>query len=169
MKHFIASVVIVAACSQLGNGSCESGNPDPGLDVWCNETLCYWKVETGDVRKAATWHSADLGAELVGERASISQLEDDSPQCLQISLIANVERDASLQIEVDEKDDGVDVRTITVPTAPWQDLTYSLRLSHRAPFEPRSARYRIIKTGRGVAVIAQMDIKAGLNCPASNP
>src|SRR5262245_53080945 len=105
-----SAIVVAAALSQLGSTDC-GGDAirDSGFDLWCGESLCAWKVERGGIQRVATWHEGDAGVELLGGDTAIEQLSPFNYQngtCLQFSLIANVEPNAEVYLNVDVQGDG---------------------------------------------------------------
>lgn len=125
---------------------------DPGFDVWCGDHLCSWDVEKGDVRKAPTWHESDLGVELVGDDAAISQLSLDPPvTCLRFSLVADVSEDATVTLEMDLDADGTVEYERAIPTSHWAELDYRVELEGQSDI-----LFRLRKTGSGRAVLAQI-------------
>ena len=57
--------VVLAGVLQIGatgDGGCGTQViKDPGFDLWCGDSLCTWKLVTGEIRKAPTWHDKDAG------------------------------------------------------------------------------------------------------------
>lgn len=156
----IAAVAIYLACA--GHGTCTSDLlDDPSFDLWCGEELCSWKVERGDIHKAATWHESDTGVELVGDDVAISQLSDVSYQdCIQFDLIADIDLDATVILEMDLFDDGEIDFSERLPTARFELLSYVVKMPERF----QGIRFRLRKTGSGHAVLAQIRARRASDC-----
>jgi hypothetical protein len=126
---------------------------DSGFDLWCGEALCSWKVERGDVRKAPTWHADDHGVELLGDDVVISQRSDASfVKCVRFDMVADIDLEARVTLEMDLYDDGVVDFERQLPTARWERLEYLVTM----PDHFQGIRFRLRKTGPGHAVLAQI-------------
>lgn len=155
---FLAAVY----ATQVGHNSC-SGDllHDSGFDLWCGESLCSWQVEKGEVRQAPTWHEADLGVELVGDEVVISQRADVSNvNCVLFDLVADIDLDATVTLEMDLYDDGEVDFAEQLPTASWENLSYLVQMPERF----QGIRFRLKKSGGGKAVLAQIRARDEAAC-----
>src|SRR5690348_4593109 len=104
-----SSIVVVAALSQLGASDCGQAIRDDGFDLWCGEDLCAWKIERGAVKRVPSWNEGDSAVELIGGDAAIEQLSPfnvSDGSCLVFDLVANVEDNAEVSVNVDVQGDG---------------------------------------------------------------
>jgi hypothetical protein len=149
-------LAIVAALLSAGANDCNPVLEDPGFDLWCGDALCSWKLVRGEVRKAPTWHAADLGVEFAGADTAIQQVSDVTSAdgtCLEFSMISDVRDDAQLVLEIDAFGDGTVERAEAIPATEWERVT--LRLRFDGPYE--RVRFALAKRGPGHAVLAQLD------------
>ena len=159
---FIVPLAILAL-SQVGATDCGGVIKDPGFDLWCGESLCSWKLVRGDVRRAATWHSADSGVELLGSDSAVQQLTpvtSNDGLCIRFDLVANVDEDAEVSLEIDVYGDGSVERSERIPTSRWKPLSYRLRFA--APYD--GIRFELAKRGTGTAVLAQIEAELADDC-----
>lgn len=164
VRNRLATALLFAVvyATQAGHGDC-SGDilHDSGFDLWCGERLCSWQVDKGEVRQAPTWHQEDLGVELVGDQVAISQRSDVADvSCVRFDLVADIDLDATVVLEMDLYDDGVVDYSQQLPTAAWQDLSYQVRM----PAHVQGIRFRLSKTGAGRAVLAQIRARDEAGC-----
>lgn len=146
--------VLAIAAGSGGATDCGQAIDDRGFDVWCGDTLCRWRVEKGDVARAATWHDGDSGVSLVGAEAAISQLtslETEDGHCVKFSLVADVSEDAEVRLQMDVFGDGSNELDERIPTSDWSLLTYRVRM----PDSYQGVRFRLVKRG-GDAVLANI-------------
>jgi hypothetical protein len=153
-----AAVYAVAA----GHGECSNDLlHDSGFDLWCGDELCSWQVEKGAVAKAPTWHESDLGVELVGDEVVMSQLTDAAnAPCVLFDLVADIDLDAGVVLEMDLYDDGEVDYSQRLPTASWENLSFLVAMPER--FD--GIRFRLSKTGSGRAVLAQIRARSESVC-----
>src|SRR5687768_13249661 len=104
-KRILALALAVVSGGLLVAG-CDDVLEDPTFRMWCGESLCSWKLESGSVRRAPTWHKKDHGVELVDTPTAISQETTKTPKCLEFTTIADVEPGAQVTIGVDFNRDG---------------------------------------------------------------
>jgi hypothetical protein len=142
-------------------GAAEDDCADPDIlvnfsfDMWCGEELCGWEVEAGEVLRAPTWHSADYGAQLVGDEVIISQLTEvnqDEVQCIAFQLMADRTPGVRLTLEMDFLDDGAPELTQTITADDWSLATFVVTPPERF----QDLRFRISKQGSGDAVVGQI-------------
>jgi hypothetical protein len=164
MNRQFTTVLLALATylTQAGHGAC-SGDllHDSGFDLWCGEELCSWQVEKGEIRQAPTWHPDDLGVELVGDDVAIAQRTSASNHsCVLFELVADIELDASVTLEMDLYDDGEVDFSQRLPTARWEHLTYQVVMPDRY----QGIQFRLRKEGPGRAVLAQIRARRETEC-----
>jgi hypothetical protein len=128
---------------------------DPSFDVWCGDRLCSWQVEKGDIRKAPTWHEADLGVELVGDDVVLTQTSDVDAvvaPCVRFELVADIAASAVVTLEMDLYADGAAEFARELPASDWASLVYLVRM----PGQYQGIRFRLSKSGGGRAVLGQI-------------
>lgn len=163
-RNRLAAALFYAAvyAGAAGHGEC-SGDllHDSGFDLWCGDELCSWQVEKGAVDKAPTWHESDLGVALVGDEVVISQRTDAANvPCVRFDLVADIDLDASVVLEMDLYDDGEVDFSARLPTASWESLSYLVAMPER--FD--GIRFRLTKSGGGRAVLAQIRAREESDC-----
>jgi hypothetical protein len=177
----LASILFIAAVgTQLGNTNCGEALRDPGYDLWCGDELCAWKVERGEIKRVPTWNEGDSGVELVGADTAIAQLspvdsadgqcrdhEDGSQTCtspdnvcLEITMLANIDEDAVVDLNLDVFNDGRIDHTQRLPIAKWKSLSYKVVI--KQPFA--GVRFELAKSGGGTAQLANIGAKLARNC-----
>jgi hypothetical protein len=180
MRKPIHLLFLAAVASQAGNTNCGEALRDPGYDLWCGEELCAWKRERGEIKRVPTWNDGDSGVELVGDDVAIEQLSPvdsadgqcrDQPDgsttcthpddvCLEFSLLANVDENAVVDLNVDVFGDGTIDHTQRLPIARWEPIAYKIVI--RKPFA--GVRFELAKTGSGTAQLANIGAKLAKNC-----
>ncbi|MFT3698210.1 MAG: hypothetical protein QM831_34025 [Kofleriaceae bacterium] len=154
-----SSLVFAAvAVSQMGATDCGQVLRDPGFDLWCGSDLCAWKTERGSIKKVATWNEGDPGVQLVDDDTAIEQLSPVSSAdgtCIEFDLIANVDPDAQVDLNIDIFGDGTIDHTQPIPTSSWAPLSY--RLPFNGTFD--GIRFELTKHGSGTAILAQIGAK----------
>jgi hypothetical protein len=151
-------LLAVVVASQMGNTDCGQVIRDSGFDLWCGDQLCAWKTERGAVKRVATWNEGDPGVELVGNDVAIEQLtpvDSGDGTCIEFSLVANVDRNTDLELNVDVLGDGTIDHKERLPEARWKLLTYDILI--KAPY--RGIRFELAKTGDGTAQLANIGAK----------
>lgn len=146
-----------------GYNSCDPIIENNGFDLWCGDQLCNWEVETGAVAEVATWHKADKGVELVGDKASISQLNDVTSShvsCMRFYLVADVEETAEAYVEMDFQDDGSVEWSRPIPVSSWAPIGYLVTL----PVKYQSIRFRVRKDGPGRVKLAEIRAESSDSC-----
>jgi len=129
MRILGKAILFLVALSQLGSTDC-GGDAirDSGFDLWCGDQLCAWKVERGEARRVATWNKGASGVELVGSDAAIEQLSPYNSHdgtCLKFQLVANIDPNAEVYLNVDLEGDGTIEMTERLPSASWRPLSYT--------------------------------------------
>jgi hypothetical protein len=164
MRIFNTLVLVAAAASQVGSTDCNGDAiRDSGFDLWCGDSLCAWKVETGSIEEVPTWHAGDEGVELVGDDAAIEQLSpiaSSDGTCIEFDLIANVDADVDAELNVDVFGDGSIETSERLPTGTWQPLMYQLRM----PDNYAGVRFEIVKHGSGNVELANIGAKVVTGC-----
>lgn len=176
----IPSLFVLAALTQVGATDCGTVVRDSGFDLWCGDELCAWKVERGEVKRVPTWNKGDSGVELVGPDTAIAQLtpvdssdgycrqnEDGSETCehpadvcIEISMIANIDQSAVVDLNIDVFGDGTVDFNERLPTSNWKPLSY--RIVVKKPFA--GIRFQLAKAGNGTAQLANIGAKLAKNC-----
>jgi len=146
---------IVAVVSQMGATDCGQVLRDPGFDLWCGENLCAWKLERGDVKRVPTWHEGDAGVDMVGDDVAIEQLtpvNSNDDTCIKFDLVANVDENAEVYLNVDVQGDGKLELHERIPTSHWKPLSYNINIA--PPYD--GIRFELTKKGAGNAVLANI-------------
>lgn len=146
---------VLVAISQMGATNCGQVLRDPGFDLWCGEDLCAWKLERGDVKRVPTWHEGDSGVSLDGTDVAIEQLAPvnfGDGTCITFDLVANIEDNAEVYLNVDVEGDGTNEMHERLPTAHWKPLSYNISIA--PPYD--GIRFEITKRGAGAAVLANI-------------
>ncbi len=134
---------------------------DSGFDLWCGETLCSWYLEEGSVAQVGSWHKADYAVELVGDNVTISQVSTRSAtQCVRFEVLANIDENARVFIEMDFFDDGVVDYSRELGHVKWEQLVHSVAV----PATWDSVRFTLRKDGPGRARLAQIEATEGFDC-----
>ena len=148
----------VAVASQMGNTDCGQAIRDSGFDLWCGDQLCAWKLERGDIKRIPTWNAGDSGVELDGSDVAIEQLspvDSGDGTCIEFTLVANVDKNVDVELNVDIFGDGTIDHHERLPAASWKPLSYDLFIN--APY--RGIRFELAKTGSGKAQLANIGAK----------
>jgi hypothetical protein len=157
--RFIPTILLAGAVSsQLGATDCGNVLRDSSFDLWCGDQLCAWKVERGEIARVATWNEGDPGVELLGDDAAIEQLapvDSGDGQCIEFTLIANVDPNAEVDLNVDVLGDGTIDHSERLPASNWKPLSYDIFIS--APYA--GVRFEISKKGAGHARLAKIGAK----------
>ena len=167
LRHLLVFGFAALACVLFATG-CDDIIKDPNFHTWCGDQLCSWKLESGEIRKAPTWHKNDTGVELLDSNAAshitaISQVVKGSTyKCLEFSVIADVAAEAQVYLELDFGADG---------TAEYEQqiAAVGFRLQKTqitAPAHYTNMKFTLAKRGSGRAVLAQMDVKSVTTCSA---
>ena len=166
-RNLLVFVFAALACVIFATG-CDDIIKDPNFHTWCGDQLCSWKPESGEIRKAPTWHKNDTGVELLDSNAAshitaISQVVKGSTyKCLEFSVIADVAAEAQVYVELDFGADG----TVEYEQ---QIAAVGFRLQKTqitAPAHYANMKFTLAKRGSGRAVLAQMDVKSVTTCTA---
>lgn len=156
-KLFILAVILSSQIAATGGDGC-GPDPvirDPGFDLWCGDVLCAWKVVTGEIQKAPTWHAKDAGVEFLGSDSSIEQIapvDNGDASCIKFDLVANVDDKSEMKLEIDVQADGSVDMEERIPTSSWKPLTYNIRIDGAY----RGVRFVLSKRGNGKATLAQI-------------
>jgi hypothetical protein len=155
MRLPFSILLVTAAASQLGATDCGQITRDQGFDLWCGEVLCTWKLERGEIKKVGTWNEHDSGVEMIGDDVAFSQLTpvtSGDTTCIRFELVANVDENAEVRLNVDVYGDGSVELSERLPTARWKPLSFKIPI--RAPYQ--GVRFELTKRGSGKAVLAQL-------------
>ncbi len=134
---------------------------DSGFDLWCDEELCSWDVEMGEVARAPSWHKADYSVEFVGKEVVISQLSTRAATtCLRFEVLADIDENARVFLEMDFFDDGVVDYERELGHVRWERLVHLVA----TPATWDSVRFTLRKDGAGRARLAQIEATADSDC-----
>jgi hypothetical protein len=147
--------IVVAACD-------EELLDDATFRLWCGDALCAWKLESGHVRKAPTWHENDFGIELVDTPTVISQELKKSARCLVFTTMADVAPSAQVTVGIDFTGDGVVDYEQPIAATGFREVTTQVT----APRSTVLPRLYVGKRGSGRAVLAQLRLRVGNDCSA---
>ncbi|MDB4946753.1 MAG: hypothetical protein JWP97_6287 [Labilithrix sp.] len=167
LRRSLAFLVLLVGCALFASG-CEDLISDPNFHTWCGDQLCSWKLESGQIRKAPTWHPKDLGVELLDGTApsfttAISQVAVQNPKCLQFSVVGDVAPEAQVSVQVDFDNDGLVEYEQQIAAVGFREQ----RTQITAPPYYANIKFTIIKKGTGKAVLAQMDVRSVDTCTAA--
>lgn len=140
---------------------CDDIVADPNFHTWCGDELCSWKLESGAIRRAPTWHPKDYGVELLDSNdasrtTAISQRVDKTPKCLEFTTVADVAVAAQVTIGVDFNSDGTIEYEQPIAATGFREQKTQVT----APPAYSNIRFVITKKGTGRAVLAQMDVRS---------
>lgn len=165
--RFFTFVVVTLLCCLFAMG-CDDILKDPNFHTWCGDQLCSWKLESGQIRRAPTWHPKDYGVEMLDSDdathvTTISQVVTKTPPCLEFTTVADVAPEAQVSVAVDFNGDG---------TVEWEQPIAATGFSEQktqvtAPPFYTSIKFTITKKGTGRAVLAQMDVRSKDGCTAA--
>ncbi|MFT5685818.1 MAG: hypothetical protein ACI8RZ_006772 [Myxococcota bacterium] len=128
---------------------------DSSFDVWCGDTLCSWEVEAGSIAKVPTWHSADYGVSMVGEEVILSQrltVTQEELDCIEFRLTADIGEDATISLQLDFLDDGIDEYSHPLTSDNFEESSYFIT----PPSWFDSVRFTLHKQGSGEAILGQI-------------
>ena len=141
--------LVLPGCADAGADA--SSFPNTSLDNWCEENLCDWKTNEGRIERVRTWHESDYGVSFVDSPTQISQAtKQNQHRCFELDPIADVARDANLEIRVDFNDDGFVERRQSIQRVGWKSGPFRVP----APLAYDSLRVIVRKEGPGRAVLA---------------
>jgi hypothetical protein len=158
----------LVAFSQVGATDCGQVIRDPGFDIWCGDSLCSWKLLRGDIEQVGTWTEGDSGVSFVGDDTAIQQVapvNSTDGQCIRFSMIADVEENAEVFLDIDVEADGVVERSERVGTTHWQKVTFLINVA--PPYD--GIRFELAKHGPGRAVLANIGAELSTECTGIPP
>jgi hypothetical protein len=160
-----ALLLLLLTTPILRADSCGPVIADPGFELWCAESLCSWRVDTGQIQRAPTWHRADFGVELIDPDTQISQPFQGGVACLAVKTLADVEENASLELLIDFHDDGVIDHRQPIVGRRWARSEFLIT----PPAWYERARVLVRKAGTGRAVLAELGVsqEAAASCTAA--
>ena len=163
-RRFIVFVLTSLLCGIFATG-CDEIISDPNFHTWCGDQLCSWKLESGQIRRAPTWHPKDYGVELLDSTdathvTAISQIVNETPQCLEFTTLADVAAEAQVSVAVDFNADGTIEYEQTISAVGFREQKAQVT----APSEYASIKFTILKKGTGRAVFAQMEVRSKTDC-----
>jgi hypothetical protein len=169
MRKLIPTLMFaVLSASQLGATDCGQALRDPGFDLWCGSSLCAWKLERGAIKKVATWNQGDPGVELDGSDVAIEQLSPVTSRdgnCIEFDLIANVDANAEVDLDIDVFGDGSVDHVERVVGTRWKQVSFLLPIHGTYG----GIRFEIAKRGNGRAQIAQIEARTAQGCSGLTP
>ena len=165
-RRLVIFLVMTLLCGIFATG-CDDILSDPNFHTWCGDQLCSWKLDSGQIRRAPTWHPKDYGVELLDSTdathiTAISQIVDKTPTCLEFTTVADVAAEAQVSIGVDFDNDGT--FEYEQPIAATGFTAQKTQIT--APLTYTNIRFVIMKKGSGRAVLAQMDVRSKTDCTA---
>jgi hypothetical protein len=163
----LSFALVTLTAGALATG-CDDVVTDPNFHTWCGDQLCSWKLDSGKIQRAPTWHPKDYGVELLdstdpNHTTSISQVSDTTAKCLEFSAVADVAPEAQVSIGLDFNDDGSVDLDQAIASVGFTEQKFQVT----APLAYDHVRFIIAKKGNGRAVLAQMEVKAVSNCTAA--
>lgn len=158
-----AEALPLIAFSALFSFGCQPLVTDSGFDLWCGDSLCKWKKESGSIRQVPTWHEKDYGVELVEKSTVISQeVTPNAPNgCLKFSIIADVTAEAEVDLEFDFFSDGALDHSQPIPGVHWQTQELLVKLPDTAY---SGLTLKLDKKGTGRAVFAELSADFTEDC-----
>jgi hypothetical protein len=160
----IAVVVGGAAC--MAPGCNDDVLSDPTFRMWDGDKLISWRIDSGNVRRAPTWHEDDPGVELLDTPTQIAQASSRATDCMEFSAIADVDASAKVTLEVDLDFDGKSDLVWPIAETRWRSTKTIIHLPrHTSGFMvPKPLRFVVHKAGAGRAVLAQIRIVKSDEC-----
>lgn len=150
-----ASLLVGAACST------SSLVYDGSFGRWCGEELCDWTTDEGSIRRIATWHEHDHGLSLESTPSQISRVSDEGlGGCYRFTIVADVDPEARLLLEVDHGVDGKVEFTQRVAGRGYQRREFVTAF----PAGRLGMRYVLRKDGRGKAHLADFAVSFEPEC-----
>ena len=139
---------------------------DSTFRLWCGDTLCDWRLDTGQVKQASTWHPDDYGVELVDAPTQISQESSEGAPCMEFSAVADVEAASQTKVLVDWNLDGVTDFEAPVAETHWGRTSTLV-------FAPDGwgdkLRFFIRKDTAGHSVLAEIRLRVAHTCAGTRP
>jgi hypothetical protein len=168
MSRTITLLVLLSWCTLA---ACTGADLDDGgvlIDSTCADALCGWEVSQGSLVSSASWHEHQRAVELAETPTRITRKLSGAPNvpCLSLTILAEIESDGGLEVQLDFDDDGsIDART-SIPALRWRNTTVPLR----TPAEYRSLRINLERQGPGQVRIASLRLSADwTSCLSTTP
>jgi hypothetical protein len=170
MRTHLLSSLLLAAAALASTGATDCGQiiDDSGFDLWCGAELCEWQVESGQIRKVATWHEGDDGVELVVADTKISQLTEVTNfdgTCVRFEMVADLDEAVDVRLQMDVWGDGTYEYDERIPSSDWRHLGYLVRM----PDTYDGVRFRLYKRGEGHAVLANIGAEIADSADCTTP
>jgi hypothetical protein len=162
-KILLTSAILLSACA----ADLQFEQMDT-IDPTCAETLCGWEVKAGNVSPSGSWHEHQRAVQLDGMPALITKRLDyvRNVQCFSMGVLADVDEDAQLVLQLDFNDDGTVDTSTPVPAVRWRHV----ELGIRPPPEFRAVRLNLLKQGPGTVRIAQLVLDSNIDdCKLAKP
>lgn len=151
--------LVLAGCFASDDGLVD----DPGFDLWCDDMLCSWEVETGSVERVPTWHEKDYGVELSATPTTISQRIEVGTPCIGLRIVAHIERSAEVEIGLDLFADDSEEHSERIAELDWEAREIPVELPN-VTF-PTQVLIRLRKSGEGDAVFGELSVEPRHSCP----
>jgi hypothetical protein len=158
----IFAAILAVMC--MAPGCSGDALEDSTFRLWCGEALCSWKLDTGHVQRAPTWHQDDYGVELVDAPTVISQKTTEGTDCMKFSAVGDVEAAADAKIGIDFDEDGASDYEQPIAETHWQSFSTQIYLPQSFG---RRFRFIIQKNGAGRAVLAEIRLQNVESCSGS--
>jgi len=156
-RHTLVVLAVGLATVAIG---CEEVIDDPAFRLWCGDNLCSWHTDEGSIRRAPTWHENDYGVELLGAPTTLSQVATSVPDCIEFSMMADVDASAQVTLGIDFNNDGAVDHEEPIPAVRWREVKSLVR----APGVYSGIRFLIRKKGAGHAVVALVRAQSSTLC-----
>jgi hypothetical protein len=139
---------------------------NPKVQRWCADRPCGWSVDSGRIERVGSWHSHDYAVAFLDDDTQLSQLNatvtDSLADCFLFTMIAKVERDVRMFLELDFLDDGEVELSQRLPESDWERLSFLIT----PPPEYDGVRFIVRKDGPGRAMLGQLSAIVSSNCTA---
>ncbi len=155
------TLLVLSAIACLAPGCEGDVLKDPTFRLWCGESLCDWKIDTGTVQRVPTWHPTDYGVSFVATPSQISQESAQGSDCMEFSAVANVDASAQVKIQVDLNLDGTIDFEAPIAETNWRPAKI---LIHGPKNVGEQLRFVVRKEGVGNAVLAELRLRRVDTC-----
>ena len=168
----IIALPLLASCEGMG---AESRPPDADDDdeetidfySFCCDQRCDFYLIEGQVEHGiATWHELDSGLGLQGDFVVLRTQDNNAgpseltPDCYQVTIVADKDPAAELWLEVDVLADGENVAVKNIRADDWSTSNFLFK----APSVEGTMRFSLVKQGDSRAVLYFMEIDGVFGC-----
>lgn len=162
-KQIVQRVALVLAGIACMAPGCEGDDvlKDPTFRLWCGEVLCDWKLDSGSVKRVATWHPNDYGVEFTDTPTEISQESTEGSDCMEFTAVANVDAGSQMKILVDFNLDGTPEFESRIAATNYREAKILIRGPENFT---NTIRFTIRKDGQGQAVLAEIRLRRVTTC-----